>query len=98
MQPLDTPAAIEFLFHCYVKVTPFANQDALYYRRLIAVLLSERIIYRESPVGSNWPNGQQVYRVTSLGKAWVTAICNTEKPILKTVYIDMRGKILSEEI
>lgn len=84
------PANIEFLLHCHTTPGPFSCHDVPMFSELASKWVEEGVIERDE--ASEVTAFDRVYRTTTLGKAWVKALCNTPKP--KAVFVDEAGRVL----
>lgn len=85
---IGTPNNIEVLLHCYCSpcLHPMAHTPSV--QQAICQLKAAGVLVAT-------PKGEDgIYDTTSLGDAWVKALCNVEQPTL--VYVDSNGNPLTD--
>lgn len=87
MKTLQTPVNIEVLLHCHVCPRPHPRADSP------AVAEALHLLHR---CGAIVPvldfGGGSHFETTSLGRAWVAALCQVPQP--KQVFVDAQGQML----
>lgn len=79
-----TPNEIDVLMHCYTSPMIHERFEAPAVQEAIGMLLALGAVEKDSN------RGDDQYRTTNLGRAWVEAICNV--PVPTAVFLDKDGK------
>jgi hypothetical protein len=86
MTTLQTPSTIEVLIHCHCTPTPHPRNHAP------AVQDAIRELLEYDAIESAPEDGENCYRTTPLGAAWLNAL--ERVPIPRLVYVDTDGHVL----
>lgn len=78
MTTIGSPSNIETLLAAFAKCDPVDPESPA--------------IKQLTEIGAVAHHGDNIYRTTKFGDAWVKALCNTPPPIL--AYLDAQGKPL----
>ncbi len=80
-----TPYELSFLMHIHTTPTPFPYDGTEIYDRMVNDFLCDKIIDNHVVDGCR-------YKLTLLGRAWLTSILQTPKPT--QAFIDYKGDVI----
>ena len=87
-----TPLDIDILLWCRTRCEPHPQRESMAGSATLRAFLDMGVIELDKELSKDADDSHRVYKTTSLGKAWVEALCNVPQPEL--CFIDRNGRLL----
>ena len=86
-----SPSDIEVLIHCHCRPCPHPRRDAPAVLNALSRFLSTGVIIR-TPENDNRETEGLAYTTTTLGTAWINALCSVPAP--RKVFMDEQDRVV----